>query len=190
MFEINSSKYGDLKWIARELDVLETGEIVTLSKGSYRKLVNTLGRILEKHDTSRDVSRYYEYEEEALREEAKMLFRGWDICVDIYNTEAMWRAVQLGTEVALIGFLQAAYLYQTVYERYTGNNSLSSKELERVGDKSTYYYNFFNRVVEILAEKNEKDYKRDINLRERIETVYTNERQKYVELLIARVRDE
>lgn len=190
LFEINSSKYGDLKWIARELDVLETGEIVTLSKGSYRKLVNTLGRILEKHDTSRDVSRYYEYEEEALREEAKMLFRGWDICVDIYNTEAMWRAVQLGTEVALIGFLQAAYLYQTVYERYTGNNSLSSKELERVGDKSTYYYNFFNRVVEILAEKNEKDYKRDINLRERIETVYTNERQKYVELLIARVRDE
>lgn len=190
LFRLNSSKYGELKWIARELDVPDTSEVVALNKSSYRKLVNTLSRMLEKHDMSREVNRYYEDEEEALREEAKMLFQGWDICVDIYNTEAVRRAVQLGTEVALIGFLQAAYLYQTVYERYMGNNSLSSKELERVGDKNTYYYNFFNRVVEILAEKNEKENKKDINLRERIETVYTNERQKYVELLIARVRDE
>lgn len=185
LFRFDSSKYRELKWIAKELKAPETSETVTLSKNSYRRLVSTLGRMLEKHEMNRDVDRFYLDEEKALLEEARLLFRSWDICVDIYNTEAVRRAVHLGTEVALIGLLQSAYVYQTIYERYTGNNSMSSKDLEKVGDKNTYYYNFFNQIVEILG-----DTKRDTNLRERIETVYMNERQKYVELLIARVRDE
>lgn len=187
LFRFDGSKYGELKWIAKEFNVPEEGGAVTLDKGSYRKLITTLGWMLEKYDTNREVNRYYDDEEEVLLEEAKLLFRGWDLCVDIYNTEAVWRAVQLGTEVALIGVLQAAYLYQTVYERYTGSNSLSSKDLEKVGDKNTYYYNFFNQVVSILDDRESR---RNINLREKIEAVYTNERQKYVEFLIAGVRDE
>lgn len=187
LFRLDGSKYGELKWIAKEFDVPEEGGAITLDKSFYRKLVTTLGRMLDKRDTNREVNRYYDEEEEALLEEAQLLFRGWDLCVDIYNTEAVWRAVQLGTEVALIGVLQAAYLYLTVYEGYTGNNSLSSKDLEKVGDKNTYYYNFFNQVVSVLGDK---ETKKDINLRERIEAVYTSERQKYVELLIAGVRDE
>lgn len=185
LFRFDSTKYRDLRWIAKELKVPEASETATLSKSSYRKLVSTLGWMLDKQDVNYDMNHYYLDDEKAMLEEAGLLFRSWDIGVDIYNVEAVRRAVHLGTEVALIGILQAAYLYQTIYERYTGNNSMSSKELETVGDKNTYYYNFFNQVVEILG-----DTKRDTNLRERIETVYTNERQKYVELLIARVRDE
>mgnify|MGYP006992797533 CR=1 FL=1 len=77
---------------------------------------------------------------------------GLDICVDLYNTEAMLRAVRLGVEVVIIGLLQEIYLFQTVHERYQNNNNLSSRNLEQVDGRNTYYYNFFEQIVKIVED--------------------------------------
>lgn len=113
---------------------------------------------------------------------------GLDICVDLYNTEAMLRAVRLGVEVVIIGLLQEIYLFQTVHERYQNNNNLSSRNLEQVDGRNTYYYNFFEQIVKIVEDAEAS--RQNIDLREKIRLAFIYERQEYVEQLIEGTRIE
>lgn len=189
LFRVNNSRYEELRRIGTEIsknlpDGSVQNETALLEKALYRRMLTSLGRVLEKQDSGQ----YIDSEEEALLYDARELLMGWDIGVDLYNEEAMRRAVKLGVEVAWIGLLQAIYLYQTVYDRYTNNNSISSKELERVDGKNTYYFNFFNRVVEFMTDTAIPE--RDISMKEKINSAFIQERDKYVEHLIVRVRNE
>lgn len=195
LFRVDVTKYGELKKIGAEIIASsnlqgssayeeEQTEKVFIDMSMFRRLTNTLGQVLDKNSDSRYVS----IDEDVLIYEAKELFSGWDISVDIYNRDELKRAVWLGIEIVLVELLQRIYLYQTVYEKYTNNHSLSSRDLERIGHKNTYYYNFFTQLNDIC--ENKQGHGSDVNLREKIESSYKYERQRYVESLIAGVKDE
>lgn len=189
LFRINPSKYEELRRIAVELrkNVIygqEQSKAALLEKSLYRRVLTALSLVLEK----REIGQYIESEEDELLYEAKELLSGWEIGVDLNNADAVETAVKLGVEVVWIGLLQAIYLYQTVNEGYTNHNSISSKALEQIDDKNTYYYDFFLQVVEIREQNKNQD--SNTRIGEKIESAFIWKRQKYVEQLIARVRNE
>ena len=152
----------------------------------YRKLISTLTGTLEKQEKGE--GHYINEDEYELLNEVREQFMGLDICVDLYNTEAMLRAVRLGVEVVIIGLLQEIYLFQTVHERYQNNNNLSSRNLEQVDGRNTYYYNFFEQIVKIVEDAEAS--RQNIDLREKIRLAFIYERQEYVEQLIEGTRIE
>lgn len=191
LFRLNPSKYEELKRIGAEIKksmIIEQDQrkVVLVEKTLYRRMLTALGQALEKQKL--DSSQYIDSEEEMLLFEAREVLLEWEIGVDLYNEEATRRAVKLGVEVVWIGVLQAIYLYQTVNERYRNYNSISSKALEQIDGKNTYYFSFFNIIVNFM-EDTEYPWK-DISIKEKIESAFIRERQKYVEQLIARVRNE
>lgn len=197
LFRINPSKYVELRRIAVEIRknmiyVQGQSKAAMLEKTLYRRMITALSMVLEK----RKRGQYIESEEDELRYEARELLAGWEIGVDLYNSDAVKKAVELGVNVVWIGLLQAIYLYQTVYERYKNHNSISSRSLEQIDGKDTYYYKFFKKIIEIRERGNieigEKNKNQDSNtsIGEKIESAFVRERQKYVEQLIARVRNE
>lgn len=183
LFRINPSKYEELRRFAVEIKEnmyeQEQSRVAMLEKSLYRRMLTALSLVLEK----REIDQYIESEEDELLYEARELFAEWEIGVDLYNSDAVKTAVELGVNVVWIGVLQAIYLYQTVYERYKNHNSISSRSLEQIDNKATYYYKFFEKIVEIREQRN-------LEIGEKIESAFVRERQKYVEQLIARVRNE
>lgn len=178
--EINTPKYTHNDLIPQEMQ----GSIALLDRNAFRRLLNVVTKTMEKVP----FNDYISVEEEAALNEVKEVLAGCDICVDVYNTEAMIRAVSLGMEVVQVELLQQLYIFDTIYERYENHNSLSSRELERVNNRDTYYYTLFRQVVDIV-EKDEQPY-RQIKLKETIRLAFVHERQKYTEQLITGAQDE
>ncbi len=189
LFRLNPSKYEELRRIAEEIrknmlyGQVQSG-VVILDKPLYRRMLMALSLVLEKHE----VGQYIDSEEDELLYEARDMLAEWEIGVDINNREALETAVKLGVNVVWIGLLQAIYLYQTIDDRYKNHNSLSSRTLEQVDGQNTYYYSFFLKMIEIREQNKNKDSITSIG--EKIESAFVRERQKYVEQLIARVRNE
>lgn len=163
---------------------VDKGKMVLISIDLYRKLLNELSRVLEIADNDR----YIDDDMSALLNDLREIFMRLDLCVDIYDNYELREAVQLGVEAAIVGVLQQIYFYQTVHERYISKNSLSSKELEQVGGKNTYYYNLFNQIVEAMEKEEKKD--RKIDLQEKIRLAFAYERHKYTDQLITGAENE
>lgn len=198
LFQINSSRYGDLRRLIAQINgskythnnllpEREQGSVVVLDRNFYRRLLSTFTRIMEQMR----FNSYISAEEEAALNDVREMLTEWDICVDVYNGEAMYRAVSLGLEVAMTRLLQQIYIYQTIYERYQNHNSLSSWELERINNKNTYYYALFGQIVEIVETvENDEKLKQQASLKETIRQAFIHERQKYVEQLVIGAKDE
>lgn len=195
LYKIGGPRYKTLKDIATEISTytyglndfipeVDKGKMVLIDKELYRKLYNELNRVLEISDNDR----YINENLEPLLNETREIFMTLDLGVDIYDNYEISRAVRLGMEVAVVGVLQQIYFFQTVHERYVNRNSLSSRELEQVDRKHTYYYNFFNQVRDVLD--NAGAVKGDIDLREKIRQAFAYERHRYVEQLIAGAENE
>lgn len=193
--KIGGSRYKALKDIGTEISACthelndyiseaDKGKMGLIDRELYRKLYNELNRVLEISDNDR----YIAEDMGPLLDEAREIFMALDLGVDIYGDYEINRAVRLGVEVAVVGVLQQIYFFQTVHERYANKNSLSSKELEQVGNKNTYYYNFFNQVRD--AVDNAGSTEGDIDLREKIRLAFAYERHRYVEQLIAGAENE
>lgn len=180
--EINAPEYTQNRYIPEE----DRGKIALLDKMQYRKLISTLTGTLDKQEKSE--GHYINEDEYALLNEVREQFMGLDLGVDLYNTEAMLRAVKLGVEVVIIGLLQEIYLFQTVHERYQNNNNLSSRNLEQVDGRNTYYYNFFEHIVKIVEDADTS--RQNMDLQEKIRLAFIYERQEYVEQLIEGARVE
>ncbi len=184
LFRINPSRYVELGQIGAEVRKsipYGQGQAVLLEKPLFRRMLTVLSQALEKQKP------YIDSEEDMLLYEAREALTRCEIGVDLYNEEAVRRAVKLGVEVGWIGALQAVYLYQTVNDRYTNQNSISSRSLEQADGKNTYYFNFFNKIIDFMQEQNTN---KDMSIKEKIDSAFNRERQKYVEQLIARVRNE
>lgn len=197
LYKMGGSRYKALKAIGTEIRASsyrqnnllpeeDKGRWVSLGRDLYRNLINELNRVLQISDNDR--YRYFDDDMEPLLDEAREIFMSLDLGVSIYNNYEINRAVRLGVEVAVVGVLQQIYLFQIVRERYLNKNSLSSRELEQVGNTKTYYYNFFNRVMEAVDYTGSA--KGDIDLKEKIRLAFVYERHRYVEQLIAGAEDE
>lgn len=178
--EINMPKYTHNDLISQNM----LGSMAILDRNFYRKLLDCVTRTVEK-------VQFYDYisaEEEEVLNEVKEMLAGCDICVDVYNTEAMIRAVNLGMTVVQIELLQQIYIFHTIHERYENHNSLSSRDLEKVNGRNTYYYTLFRQVGDLL-EKDEQP-NRMVALKGNIKLAFVHERQKYTEQLITGAKDE
>ena len=195
LYKFGGPRYKTLKDIGTEISAsthelidfmseADIGKMGLIDRELYRKLYSELNRVLEISDNDR----YINEDMEPLLNEAREIFMALDLGVDIYDNYEISRAVRLGVEVAVVGVLQQIYFFQIVYERYANRNGLSSRELEQVGGKNTYYYNFFNRVIDVVD--NAGSAKWDIDLRERIRSAFAYERHRYVDQLIMGAENE
>lgn len=108
-----------------------------------------------------------------------------DIAINIREQSEVQAGVDLAMRVVFYELLQTIYIYQIIYMRYESNNSLSSKELESVKDgQETYYYTMYKEILAVTKKKNKAAIKSVIN------SVHLEERQRYINRLIAEVKDE
>lgn len=195
LYRIGGSKYEELRRVGMEIhapkythnDLIPSekqGSMAVLDRNSYRRLLNVVTRTMEKVQTNN----YIGVDEEAAKDDAKEVLAECDICIDMYNTESVIRAVSLGLEVVQVELLQQLYIFHTIYERYEKHNSLSSWELERVNNRNTYYDTLFELIVDMV--ENDKQPRRQANLKEIIKLAFVLERQKYTEQLIIGAKDE
>lgn len=179
--------------IVRELqnkDSKETGEVL-VPKKTYYDIIRMLNNAVES-----GLFEENEYSDNMFTaDNVKEILANMDIAVFFKDKEDFHAAVRLGFQVLVLEYLQSAYIYQTVYERYEHGNNESSKDLEKTflnGQKQdTYYFCLFNRMVD-LVEQNGTEMasgigKRIIELesiRDEIAAACSKERQRYVDQLI------
>lgn len=113
-----------------------------------------------------------------------------DMGIDCEDNDELNNVIKLSMNVIILEVLQAIYIYQTINNRYENKNNLSSCGLEKVGntDKNTYYFTIFQDVVNYLQGKDHG--RTDIRIKNDIESAFMEERQRYVNKLIAEAADE
>lgn len=185
--------------VLKDKTSLETGEILIPKKVYFdiaRIMTNALERGLAEEDTYSDNA--------VTAENIKEILANMDIAVLIKDKEDFYAAVKLGLQMLALEYLESAYIYQTIYERYEDNNNESSRDLERTsinGQKEdTYYYKLFNFMADLVEEEageepanNKRNNARNITrsnmgmleaMKDEIVAVCSRERQRYVDGLI------
>lgn len=164
----------------------------TISKNLYLELISELNQIAI--EVKKAKGTYFEDENEMeeilglvadLASEIKLGVRVHD-----HNREEIKKILKMTIEILSFELLQAAYIYQTIFQRYE-NNNLSSKALEKVktekGQEDTYYYSIYEKIINYLQETKVRDRN---DMRKDIESAFMGERQRYVDRLFAEVADE
>ena len=185
--------------VLKDKTSLETGEILIPKKVYFdiaRIMTNALERGLAEEDAYSDNA--------VTAENIKEILANMDIAVLIKDKEDFYAAVKLGLQMLALEYLESAYIYQTIYERYEDNNNESSRDLERTsinGQKEdTYYYKLFNFMADLVEEEageepadNKRNNARNITrsnmgmleaMKDEIVAVCSRERQRYVDGLI------
>ena len=130
------------------LEEYEPGSTL-VSKNVYSEIVRVFSSVLE--ETKGIESGPFE-EEAITRDEVEEILAHMDIAICLGDEEELASAVELGLRVLVVGYLECAYFYQTIAERYADGNNKSSKDLEemdRDGEKiDTYYYHLFKAMAD------------------------------------------
>ncbi|GFI66125.1 hypothetical protein IMSAG185_01740 [Lachnospiraceae bacterium] len=118
----------------------EPGSILA-PKNVYSEIVRVFSSVLEETKGMESGP----FEEEAItQDEVEEILAHMDIAIYLGDEEELVSAVELGLRVLAAGYLECAYFYQTIAERYADGNNKSSKNLEKTdrdGEKiDTYYY--------------------------------------------------
>lgn len=172
-------------------DSTETGDIL-IPKKAYFAITSLLTNALESRlveDSS--------YSDDAITaDDVKEILANMDVAVRFEDKEDFYAAVKLGLQLLVLEYLQSAYIYQTIYERYKDGNNESSRDLEQTfmdGQRTdTYYFYFFNLMVDLAEAKAGvqpiKEYKSNAreleSMRDEIVAICSRERQRYVDKLI------
>lgn len=162
-----------------------------VSKNVYSEIVRVFSSVLE--ETKGIESGPFE-EEAITRDEVEEILAHMDIAICLGDEEELASAVELGLRVLVVGYLECAYFYQTIAERYADGNNKSSKDLEemdRDGEKiDTYYYHLFKAMAELKGsgeetEKGGQSMEEELaDIREDIIAVSARERQRYLDMLL------
>ena len=179
--------------IVRELkpnDSTETGEIL-VSKKTYYDIIRMLNNAVESglfEDST--------YSDNMVSvDDVKEILANMDIAVYFQERDDFYTALRLGFQVLVLEYLQSAYIYQTVYERYEDGINESSRDLEKTfldGQKrDTYYFFLFNQMVILVEQKGtakamgKKGNAREVEgMKDEIVAACTRERQRYVDQLM------
>ena len=179
--------------IVRELqtkDSMKTGEVL-VSKKTYFDIIRMLNNAVESglfEENGYDDNMF-------TADNVKEIMAKMDIAVCFNDKEDIYAAVRLGFQVLVLEYLQSAYIYQTVYERYEDGNNESSRDLEKTflnGQKQdTYYFCLFNGLVALVEQNkaataigNGNNIREVGSIRDEIVAVCSGERQRYVDQLI------
>lgn len=110
-----------------------------------------------------------------------------DIAIDLGDEKELSMAVELGLQVLVVNFLQSAYAYQTISERYEEGNNLSSKSLEQTNidgvERDTYYYHLFKLMADVKTGDDIEN-EQIADIRDDIIAVSTRVRKAYIDALI------
>ncbi len=168
----------------------EPGSILA-PKNVYSEIVRVFGSAVEETKGMESGP----FEEEAItQDEVEEILAHMDIAIYLGDEEELVSAVELGLRVLAAGYLECAYFYQTIAERYADGNNKSSKNLEKTdrdGEKiDTYYYHLFKAMAELKGsgEETGKDgqpmWEELADIREDIIAVSARERQRYLDMLL------
>lgn len=162
----------------------------TITKNLYLELIRELDEIAVEVKKAKGL--YFEDEnemEEILSIIADMASK-IKLGVRARDREGIRNVLKMSVEILSFELLQAAYIYQTIFQRYE-NNNLSSKALEKVktekGQEDTYYYSIYEKTVNYLQETRMRERN---DMRKDIESAFMGERQRYINRLFAEVADE
>lgn len=176
----------------------KSASAVIISRFLYNELARLLSDCIIRLEN-------WDNDDEYLVRDCRRTLDNLDIAIDFHKEENLTGAIFFTFRILFLELLQRAYLYQVVAERYESQNSMSSRELEyirkpRNRESSTYYYNLFNTMVEMIEKpihdiiRNESDIQESDTIIEENEEIliikdsiiesYREERRRYATKLL------